>query len=994
MANNASDDRFYKPATLWKWFGISSICMLVFTLWMLLDDFGREWKGYQQEFFSLRQKKYDAWIAEAKQKVDENKVKELNDKILASNQEIKNHEKDLERLRAELVVLKTKEKNATVNYQAEKGVWDVEKYQYEASYGHLDLGEISGHAEGGSHGHAAGKGPKGDKALADLQKHWMQVETLKNTANQITQQKEAKQKEIDAIFANRNAITKELKVTQAEMDQLVETKKNTELTLMKLARNAPVLDMANPVFRLQQYVIPTIRDDIFFSKVQKVDRCTTCHMAIDIPGFEKEKQPFRTHPKLDLMLSGKSPHPVEQIGCTVCHEGRGSSTDFIRSAHTPRNEEQKKEWQRKYGWHEMHHVIEKMIPLQYTEGKCRTCHKETEYVPKAEKLTAANQTMRSAGCFGCHRIEGWDHMRKPAPSLKKVKGKLTRDWIVKWVRDPKSFNEFARMPSVFHQSNIRTEEHKEFQEAELFAITDYLLTESENYTPNVNLGLGSAERGKELFKSVGCLGCHQVDDFGRDRGRYTQAPDLSTVGSKVSKEWLTSWLRNPRHYWAETTMPSLRLSDGEIGDLAAFLLGKKNTEFEGKATGTANLESQKKVLRLYLMRDPKLAPVTNDKVDRVLSEMKPEFITHDLGKRAIQRYGCYGCHDIKGFEGVAGIGTELTDWGSKPLNKLDFGLMHDIGHSNVAWFKQKMTDSRAYDIGIVKEYLDLLRMPKFDFNDKEKDLLTTAMLGLTSQKIDPPAAKKLSVAEAQMEGTMRVVHQYNCQGCHVVEQLWTALPDDDPNKEAHDKTRFDLEGRVLAHYSEDETLGPPPLVSQGARTKSLWLHNFLHNPGNYKMRDKLTIRMPTFQFANQEVNKIITGWAANGKTEFPTTSDDVVVLTADEARDGQAMLNGLQCLNCHTAGRKPSVEEMEGGSKGLAPDFIHANRRLHQDWIVNLLKDPQKMIPGTRMPGFWPSDGPSPLPNILGGDSQKQMEVLAKYIRYLGQNKSVKENSR
>ena len=36
----------------------------------------------------------------------------------------------------------------------------------------------------------------------------------------------------------------------------------------------------------------------------------------------------------------------------------------------------------------------------------------------------------------------------------KVKGKLTRDWIVKWVTNPKSFNDHARMPSSFFQSNV------------------------------------------------------------------------------------------------------------------------------------------------------------------------------------------------------------------------------------------------------------------------------------------------------------------------------------------------------------------------------------------------------------------------------------------------------------------------------------------------------------------------------------------------------------
>src|SRR5512134_2109745 len=31
---------------------------------------------------------------------------------------------------------------------------------------------------------------------------------------------------------------------------------------------------------------------------ERVDRCTTCHLAIDDPRFEKADQPLRTHPQI------------------------------------------------------------------------------------------------------------------------------------------------------------------------------------------------------------------------------------------------------------------------------------------------------------------------------------------------------------------------------------------------------------------------------------------------------------------------------------------------------------------------------------------------------------------------------------------------------------------------------------------------------------------------------------------------------------------------
>src|SRR5208282_1886587 len=46
-----------------------------------------------------------------------------------------------------------------------------------------------------------------------------------------------------------------------------------------------------------------------------------------------------------------------------------------------------------------------------------------------------------------------------------------------------------------------------------------------------------------------------------------------------------------------------------------------------------------------------------------------------LGSRLVARYGCFACHDIHGFETAKPIGTELSEWGSKPVDKLDFGLV-------------------------------------------------------------------------------------------------------------------------------------------------------------------------------------------------------------------------------------------------------------------------------------------------------------------------------
>ena len=60
------------------------------------------------------------------------------------------------------------------------------------------------------------------------------------------------------------------------------------------------------------------------------------------------------------------------------------------------------------------------------------------------------------------------------------------------------------------------------------------------------------------------------------------------------------------------------------------------------------------------------------------------------GEWLIRRYGCFACHDIKGFENAQKIGTDLSDWGSKMVTRLDFGFV-EIEHTRRAYLEQKPT---------------------------------------------------------------------------------------------------------------------------------------------------------------------------------------------------------------------------------------------------------------------------------------------------------------
>src|SRR5262249_7737503 len=43
---------------------------------------------------------------------------------------------------------------------------------------------------------------------------------------------------------------------------------------------------------------------------------------------------YCVHPRMDLFVDSNSPHPMEKFGCTICHSGQGSATEFVLAAHT------------------------------------------------------------------------------------------------------------------------------------------------------------------------------------------------------------------------------------------------------------------------------------------------------------------------------------------------------------------------------------------------------------------------------------------------------------------------------------------------------------------------------------------------------------------------------------------------------------------------------------------------------------------------------------
>src|SRR5207244_8592961 len=61
-----------------------------------------------------------------------------------------------------------------------------------------------------------------------------------------------------------------------------------------------------------------------------------------------------------------------------------------------------------------------------------------------------------------------------------------------------------------------------------------------------------------------------------------------------------------------------------------------------------------------------------------LAKMDAQQRQVELGRRAINRYGCFSCHDIKGFEKAQSIGTDLSEEGSQLVARHDCAFLTDL----------------------------------------------------------------------------------------------------------------------------------------------------------------------------------------------------------------------------------------------------------------------------------------------------------------------------
>lgn len=758
----------------------------------------------------------------------------------------------------------------------------------------------------------------------------------------------------------------------------------------------------------------------------------------DLGIAENSHAPFASHPNPTLL----SIHPTDRFGCSPCHGGNGRATSSPVKGH---GRHKYWLWPLFYrenveaGCQTCHSqdaytlqasVLNRGKEL-YRQKGCIGCHRFEGFDNQGEALLAAVQNIRqlrqqrkdmeleiprivtsadkAADNATAQRLYAQadalkvdtslidarveELQRRSAnlmreekrigPNLKEVRMKLVKEFIPYWLEHTHEFSPTTDMPQFRLGKN------------EIQAISAFIWQSGFISPVLPQVKPGNPARGKQLFESRGCLACHAVGQ-GKDRVGADFAANLTRAGEKNNYNYLVRWIFNPRlrtrpydpvtkkdlgpedyakhgkpfvfdfdhdlspdgknriQVINQTVMPILRLSPDDAADVASYIMTLKKS---GASFPPAPF-----------MDDPKLK---------------------ETGRALIKNYGCASCHEISTLEDESRVGTELTTEGSKPIERLDFALLTEHAKRGIlpdgkksprgSWydvkgfFEEKLANPAVFDQNKHKPNpLERLKMPKPNVTTDDITALTTVLVGSTDPQVPREYLYRPANSPKDVQEGFWLVTKYNCMGCHQIV----------PGQKPHIQ-------ELPMYQSENKDKVPPPLMSEGARVDPNWLARFLANPAmsttetnRNGVRTYLEVRMPTFQFTDDEIRKIVRFFESISSQERPYMPPRVTPLTDTERSIARALFTSqaAPCLKCHATGQ-PAHD-----ATATAPNFLLARDRLRPAWTMRWITDPARIAPGTAMPsGLFRLDGDrwifnGPLPAVAQQFHGDQADLLVRYM--------------
>ncbi len=463
--------------------------------------------------------------------------------------------------------------------------------------------------------------------------------------------------------------------------------------------------------------------------------------------------------------------------------------------------------------------------------------------------------------------------------------------------------------------------------------------------------------GRETFFEGRCAKCHAV--WGSGAPELTMdAPSFEGIGSRRRFGWMAQWILDPKTQRASAQMPKLLhgpTAQADAEAIAAFLASQAGD-----------------------------APTVR--------ELKKDAESVEAAKKLVEALHCTGCHNLPDIGDADAKKLNLTHVNAKFPPAALPAFLKNPG-ANYAW----------------------TRMPKFNFKDGEVEQLAgflSSIAPMVKQAGAPSDAAIIAKGKqlVQTKGclnchSLKLENQFKApplaelaaakwaNGCLAEsptgkgphfpfakaerEALQAFAATDRTSLKRHVPVEFaDRQSRILnctaCHGQLD---GFTSFEKLGGKLKPEWMAQFIAGETKYKPRPWLAHRMPAFPkyAADFAVGLAMThGYPPQTPTEPP--------LDAELAKVGQKLLGvdgGFSCVSCHSVGAQKATQVFE--SEGV--NFAYPAERLQRAYFERWTRNPLRIEPQTKMPVYFQEDGSSPLPDVLGGDTAKQLDAFWQFFR-------------
>jgi mono/diheme cytochrome c family protein len=597
----ATDQTYRSQRTLDVVFGVSCILMLASLVWMFAQDYFREYKVEIRDFRDVEEALADRELV--RKVPDQSKVAAAEEAVKQARAERDQIKAKLEKDAKDKGVKKTRDEARAQEIKAE---YDSKVSLYNIEVEKRNAADPNSSFYQSLSASVDRKKKEVDDLAAQLDAKQKEVEEDNRGLDELRVKEFEANKKVEAA-------EKQLKDLTDEFDRWAKLAAQKRWKTSDRIRTLPVIDAFASPTKIDQIVLNDLPIDYNFKQVTRYDRCATCHQGIDRASFDRQNleeltkpasdadrenlarakemlenrrkllgtkvidfnpndlrlreipkseltdarvSQFSAHPRLDVFVGDKSPHPKEKFGCTICHAGQGSATEFNLASHTPNDWRQREQWEKAHDWESNHFWDFPMLPKRFIESSCLKCHYQvTDLLPHGEevdiragkpvegpgtKVVRGYNLIRENGCFGCHEISGVKSgrevgpdlrlepnppleamtqaernkmtadplnlpgtMRKVGPSLKRISEKTNQEWVRRWLEAPRAFRPDTKMPHFYNLSNNRKEvlpdNQKDFPDVEIHGIAYYLFHESRDYLQGKDTWRVAGEyRQKEL----------------------------------------------------------------------------------------------------------------------------------------------------------------------------------------------------------------------------------------------------------------------------------------------------------------------------------------------------------------------------------------------------------------------------------------------------------------------------------------------------------------